>query len=323
MEDLRVEIDRTALMDLTVMIFGERGTGKEIAAQRMHLKSSRANGPFIRVNCASFPDTLIDTELFGCERGAFTGAESRKGKFELAEGGTLLLDEIGELSMLAQPKLLRVLQEREVDRMGGKHPIPVNFRLITATNKSLREMARKGLFREDLLDRLSQDAIRIPPLRERLEDIPTLCDYFIGEFVPIAKRPVIGVSAQVLDLFQSYSWPGNVRELENVIRRGVFKGKSEEIRVDDLGFEFLQGIASARVELGEHDQLVQACSRQLFVAALSQCRDNKTKAMKLLGMERTRFYRLLDNHGLLNKSSNNGSGDHRKGQDDRENDILL
>jgi transcriptional regulator with PAS, ATPase and Fis domain len=321
MQDLRTEIDKTAPMDFSVMIQGERGTGKEIVAQLMHLKSGRANGPFIRVNSASFPDTLIDTELFGCERGAFTGAEFRKGKFELAEGGTLLLDEIGEISMTAQPKLLRVLQEREVDRIGGKHPIPVNFRLITSTNKNLKAMARNGQFREDLLDRLNQDSIRIPPLRERREDIPTLCEYFIGEFVPKARRLVTGIASQVLDLFQTYSWPGNVRELENIIRIAVFKGRSEEIRMDDLPFEFAEQIATARLPLGNHDELIQEYSRRLCIAALKHCRGNKTKAMKLLGVERTRFYRMLEKHGLLNKSSNNASGIDSEG-DGHASDML-
>src|SRR5712691_5015397 len=186
MQGTRVEIETMAPTNMNVMIRGERGTGKELVAQEIHLKSNRATGPFISVNCASLPETLIETELFGCEKGAFTGSEFRKGRFEQAHGGTLLLDEIGEFSMAVQPKLLRVLQEREVDRVGGKTPIPVDFRLIVSTNRNLEEMTRTGKFREDLYDRLNMDSIRVPPLRERLDDIPGLCEYFIGVYVPQA-----------------------------------------------------------------------------------------------------------------------------------------
>ncbi|HEY2383236.1 MAG TPA: sigma-54 factor interaction domain-containing protein [Terriglobia bacterium] len=174
LERLRADIGITAPTNMTVLIQGERGTGKELVAREIHMQSNRASGPFIRVNCASLPETLVETELFGCEKGAFTNAEFRKGRFEQADGGTLLLDEVGELSLIAQPKLLRVLETREVDRVGGQRPIPIDFRLIVSTNRDLAEMARAHQFREDLYDRLTMDIVRTPPLRERLDDIPIL-----------------------------------------------------------------------------------------------------------------------------------------------------
>ena len=321
MQDLRDNIDKIGPTDITVVVQGERGTGKEAVANEIHLKSHRATGPYIRVNCASIPESLADTEYFKCERGAFTGAEARQGKFEQADGGTILLDEIAEMSLLSQAKLLRVIQEREVDRIGGKRPIPVNIRLIVSTNRNLREMTRNHLFREDLFDRLSQDIIRVPPLRERLEDIPTLCEYFIGLYVPQARRLVSGVAPQVLDLFQRYSWPGNVRELENIIRRGVFKGRSEEIRMEDLASDFIQEVRTPAVILGNFDELTQGFSRQLLVNALTHCRGNKTKAMKILGLGRTRFYDLLGKLELTEKSGNGGSPNQTAQGSNGENDV--
>jgi len=220
MEKLRGEIDQVAGMDLTVMIRGERGTGKDVVAREIHLKSKRAaGGPFIRVNCGALPEELVETELFGCSKGAYTGAEDRPGKFELAHGGTIFLDEVGELSRKAQPKLLHVTETLTVDRIGGRTPIPVDFRLIVATNRNLEEMVRQGTFRDDLYDRLNMFSIWVPPLRARLEDIPLLVDYFISDCVGQAKRLVTAAPQQVLDLFQQYSRPGNIRELRNVVKR--------------------------------------------------------------------------------------------------------
>jgi transcriptional regulator with PAS, ATPase and Fis domain len=311
MLDLRAEIDNTAPTDMTVMIQGERGTGKELVAQEIHTKSNRASGPFVKVNCASLPETLIETELFGCERGAFTGAEFRQGRFEQAHGGTLLLDEIGELSLTAQPKFLRVLEELVVHRIGGKKPVPIDVRLIVSTNRNLKEMAGMQKFREDLYDRLSQDTIRTPALRERLDDIPILCEYFIAAYVPKARRPVTGVSQQVLDVFQGYSWPGNIRELENIIRRAVFKGRTELIRKDDLPFDFAQKRADGPVKLGNYHELMREnsreYSRQLVLAALTQCRGNRAKAAILLGLERKYLYKLVKDHGLDAEPSDRGS----------------
>jgi transcriptional regulator with PAS, ATPase and Fis domain len=298
MEELRGEIDSTARTNMPVMILGERGTGKELVAREIHMRSNRSSGPYVRVNCASLPETLVESELFGCEKSAFTGAERRQGRFEQAHRGTLLLDEIGELSLLAQPKLLRVLETHEVDRVGGQKPVEVDFRLIVSTNRNLEEMARSGKFREDLYDRLNVDIIRIPPLRERLSDIPCLADYFIGVYVSEAKRAVTGVAGDVLDLFQRYVWPGNIRELENVIRRAVFKGRTELIKMEDLPDNFAQNAVASALKPGNYHEQMRAHSHQLLLAALTHCQGNRTKAAKLLGLSRTKFYRLAKLHGL-------------------------
>ena len=180
-EKLRGEVEQIACTDLTVMIRGEKGTGKDVVAREIYRRSNRAAGAFVRVNCASIPDELAESELFGCEKGAFTGAESRPGKFEQANGGTIFLDEVGELSMKIQPKLLHVTETLAMDRIGGRKPIPVDFRLIVATNRNLEEMVRQGKFRDDLYDRLNVVSICVPPLRARMEDIPLLVDYFISD----------------------------------------------------------------------------------------------------------------------------------------------
>ena len=277
MERLRADIQATAPTNMTVMIRGERGTGKELVAREIHLRSNRAGGPFIRVNCASLPETLMEAELFGCEKGSYTGAVFRRGRFEQAHGGSLFLDEIGELSITAQPKLLRVLEEHEVDRIGGQRPVPVDFRLIVATNRNLEEMGRTDRFRDDLYDRLNMDSIRIPALRERIEDIPVLAEYFIGACVPQAKRLVSGLSHQVLEVFQQYSWPGNIRELKNLIARGVFKGRTELIRLEDLSFDFGRKTAVRSPRTGNHDQQLQDLSRQLIIGALAECDGNRMR----------------------------------------------
>jgi len=298
MEAMRMEIEKTARTNMSVLIRGESGTGKELVAREIHLKSNRATGPFISVNCAALPETLIESELFGCARGAYTGAVDRKGRFELAHGGTLFLDEIGELSMTAQPKLLRVLETRVVDRIGGQRPVRADFRLIAATNQNLEEMIRTSRFRADLHERLKMDVIWVPPLRDRFEDIPALAEYLVGVYVADAQRPVNGISPQVLVRFRTYDWPGNVRELENIIRRAVFKGGSERIELDDLPFDFGKKTQPAPLKLRNYHQMMQGYSRYLLVEALDQCCGNKTKALKLLGLSRTQFYRLIRMHGL-------------------------
>lgn len=298
MEQLRRDVALVAATNLTVMIQGEPGTGKDVVAQNIHTQSNRAGGPFVKVNCAALPDDLIESELFGSERGAFTGAMFRKGKFELAHRGTIFLDEVGELAMRAQAKLLQVAETQAIDRLGGQGPIPVDFRLVVATNRDIKKMIREGTFRRDLDDRLTMDRICVPPLRERLDDIPLLVEYFINEFVAQRQRLVTGASQQVLDLFLQYSWPGNVRELQNVIRNAVWKGQSELIRREDLPFDFAQSLAATPLKIGNHDETIKAVSRQLIVGALAQCGDNRTQAMKVLCLSRKRFYKYLKMHGL-------------------------
>jgi transcriptional regulator with PAS, ATPase and Fis domain len=305
-EEMRDEIARTAPTNATVMVRGEPGTGKDLVAQEIHLKSDRSNGAFVKVNCGALPEDLVESELFGCERGAFTGAVFRKGKFELANKGTIFLDEIGELSMRAQAKLLQVTETPAVDRLGGQHSIPVDFRLIVATNQNLEDMIRDGKFRSDLYYRLNMDMIRTPPLRERLDDIPLLVDYFIGCYVADARRLVTGAAPQVIDLLQQYSWPGNIRELQNVIRKAVFKGKNEVIRLEDLPFDFGQRTAAPPITLGNYQERMQEHSCKLVSAALKHCQGDRTQAAKLLGLSRSRFYDLVKLHGLDGKPGNNG-----------------
>jgi Nif-specific regulatory protein len=298
MQQTRAEIELTARTNMTIMIRGEPGTGKELVAQEIHAKSKRANGPFVKVNCAALPEPLIETELFGCEKGAYTGAVPRKGRFELADGGTLFLDEVGELNVTSQPKLLRVLETHEVDRIGGQRPVRADFRLIVATNQDLENMIRTKRFRADLYERLNMDSIWTAPLRERLEDIPLLADYFIGVFVPEAGRLVTGVSPKVLDRFQKYHWPGNVRQLENVIRRAVFRGQSELIQPEDLPDFDKITTAPEVFNIGDYHQLMNAYSRQLVMEALRLSNGNRTKAAVWLHLSRSQLHRLVHSHGL-------------------------
>ena len=306
-EELRNAVQRIACTNLTVMIRGERGTGKDLVAGEIHRKSNRA-GPFVRVNCAGLPDELVETELFGCEKGAYTGAtQSRAGKFEQAHQGTIFLDEIGELTSRAQPKLLHVTETLAVDRVGGQRSIPVDFRLLVATNRDLEEMVWQGRFREDLYDRLKMDVIRVPPLRERMDDIPLLADYFRDRYANESKRPVRTIAPQVIDKFQQHLWPGNIRELQNIIRRAVYTCLTGTIRVDNLPFDFAQRTAGPPVKLGNYHERMQACSRELIVAALTHCHGDRTKAAGLLGLSRSHFHRLIKTHNLDDDADDNGS----------------
>jgi transcriptional regulator with PAS, ATPase and Fis domain len=307
-EEMREAVRSIACSNLTVMILGERGTGKDLVASEIHLKSNRP-GQFVRVNCASLPEELVESELFGCEKGAYTGAESRKGKFEQADRGTIFLDEVGELSPKAQPKLLHVTDTRAVDRIGGQRSIPVDFRLIVATNQNLEDMVRQGKFRADLYDRLNMDIIRVPPLRERMDDVPLLADYFRGRCADEARREVTDIAQQVLDLFQQYLWPGNIRELQQTIKRAVYKGHSDMIRLEDLPFDFAKKTAEPAVMLGDYRELMQAYSRHLVVTALTRCNGDRgkvAKASKLLNLSQSQLYRLIDVHGLDKPSSRKG-----------------
>ncbi len=226
MQDIYKTIGRIAESKATVLIQGESGTGKELVANAVHYNSLRKNGPFIKMNCAALPETLLESELFGHEKGSFTGAvTARRGKFEAAHGGTIFLDEIGEMSPMLQSKLLRILQDQTFDRIGGNQSITVDVRVIAATNKNLEEEVKKGRFREDLYYRLNVVFIHIPPLRSRKEDIIPLIEYFLTKYSSEVKSETIGISKAVVDILLNYDWPGNVRELENVIERSiVFSG---------------------------------------------------------------------------------------------------
>ena len=279
MESMLREASQAAKTKATILVQAESGTGKELLARWIHENSSRRKGPFVAVNCAALPESLLESELFGYEKGAFTGANALKpGKFELANNGTILLDEIGEMAPLLQAKLLRVLQEQEVDRVGGRKPVAIDVRVIATTNKDLRKLVSRGQFREDLFFRLNVVPVRIPPLRERRDDIAVLTDHFARKYGGGADPEV---SAETLGLLSSYGWPGNVRELENIIHRSfALRGRLKISPAD---------IFDHTVDTGESMELqagysVSEMERKLILATLEQTSGNRTHAAKLLGI---------------------------------------
>ncbi len=296
MRDVYQFIARVAPRDITVLLFGESGTGKELVARAIHRTSSRANKPCVAINCAALAENLLESELFGHEKGAFTGAiAQKKGKLEVAEGGTVFLDEIGELAPLLQAKLLRVLQEREFERVGGTRTIKLDVRLITATNRDLEDEVKKGRFREDLFYRLNVVSLRMPALRERREDIPLLASYFAAKFSQRANRPVLGVSPHARTCLTNYDWPGNVRELENAIERAVVLGSSELILPEDLPEAVLEKAESAEASMTAfHDSLREA-KKQLILNAFEQAQGSYTEAARLLGLHPNYLHRLIRN----------------------------
>jgi Nif-specific regulatory protein len=285
-----------------VLIQGESGTGKELVARAIHRNSERSEKPFVAINCAAIPENLLESELFGHEKGAFTGAVAqRQGKLETAEGGTVFLDEIGELAGPLQGKLLRVLQEREFERIGGRRPIPLDIRLIAATNRDLKAAARKNEFREDLYYRLNVVSIKMPALRERREDIPALVRHFAEKYSARVKRPVSGVSPKALAALMRYDWPGNVRELENAIERAVVMGATDEILPEDLPEAVLEpevDEADAGVVLYDG---VREAKKQLIEKAIADAGGNFTEAAAILGVHPNHLHRLVRNLGLKPK----------------------
>jgi Nif-specific regulatory protein len=268
----------------TVLIRGESGTGKELIAHALHHHSPRADRPFVRVNCAALPETLVESELFGYERGAFTGAQARrKGRFELADGGTLFLDEIGELSPSTQAKLLRAIQEREFERLGGSETVRVDVRLITATNKDLEAALADGSFREDLYYRLNVFAICVPPLRERKSDVLLLADHFVERYTRLHGRSIKRISTPAIDMLMTYHWPGNVRELENTIERAVLVAGGDVIHGHHLSPTLQTAEASGTVITGSLSEAVTAFESNLIQDALKSSRGNRARAARLLG----------------------------------------
>jgi transcriptional regulator with PAS, ATPase and Fis domain len=297
-----------AKSNASVLMTGESGTGKEVAAYFIHQNSSRASGPFIRVNCASIPRELFESELFGYEGGAFTGARSqgKPGKFELANRGTILLDEIGEMPRPMQAKLLRVLQEHTVDRLGGTNPIPADFRLIAATNRDLQEMVRKGDFRMDLFYRINILSIHAPRLRDIREDIPLLAAHLIGLLNEEMGWGASAISPEAMEQLKNYDWPGNVRELRNVIERAMIIAKERLIRPEDLpesvrrcgtGEPSLTS-ATAAPRAGNLRLALAETERQVIAEALRSAGGNKAKAARTLGIHRTSLYEKMKTHGL-------------------------
>lgn len=288
---------QVARRDSTVLIIGESGTGKEVLAKAIHQNSLRQGKPFVTVNCGALPENLAESELFGHRKGAFTGAISdRAGKFEAANEGTLFLDEIGDLPLNLQVKLLRAIQEHEIDKIGSPHSLKVNVRIVAATNRNLRNRVEDGEFREDLFYRLSVVTIEIPPLRERRDDIPLLAQYFLAKLRNRYQLPELALAPDALDRLSQYAWPGNVRELENVVERVVVLAKGDIIRSQDLPAEIVAHdvrISSINLRLPEDGISLEAVERELLLRALEKHGWNQTQAAKYLDISRkTLIYRM-------------------------------
>jgi Nif-specific regulatory protein len=292
-------IAKVAPTDSTVLIVGESGTGKELAARAIHRNSKRSQKPFIAVNCAALAETLLESELFGHEKGSFTGAfAQKKGRLETADGGTLFLDEIGELSPALQVKLLRVLQEREFERVGGTLTVKVDIRVIAATNKNMEEAIQQAEFRQDLFYRLNVVSFEMPPLRERREDIMLLASYFADKYGPACNRKLTGISTDARTCLVSYDWPGNVRELENAIERAVVLGTTDLILPEDLPETVLETKVTTPVATaGYHEALTQT-KREIILQAMNQANGNFTEAGRILGIHPNYLHRLIRNLDL-------------------------
>ncbi len=282
MQEVYRLIQKVAPTDTTVLIQGESGTGKELVARAIHTLSPRKGYPFVPVDCAAIPENLLESELFGHVKGSFTGAiKDRKGKFETAEGGTLFLDEIGDLKENLQAKLLRTLQEKQIVKVGSDHPVPVNVRIIAATNKNLHQAVSESRFRQDLYYRIAVFTITLPPLRERREDIPQLIDHFVKKY---AKGKAMTVEKEVYQLMMSYDWPGNVRELENVIERATVLADENRVRLEDLPENLLN--RSSGEKIVELDQTLETIEKQAIIRVLKKSKGNQSQAARILGIPR-------------------------------------
>ncbi len=293
-------ISKVAASETTVLILGESGTGKELAARAIHTNSKRAAKPFVAVNCAALAESLLESELFGHERGAFTGAlNQRKGRLEVADGGTIFLDEIAELSPALQTKLLRVLQEREFERVGGTRSIKIDIRVIAATNQDLDAAIANGTFRQDLFFRLNVVELRMPALRDRAQDIPMLANYFAAKYSEKCNRRVLGISADTQKLLKAYEWPGNVRELENAIERAIVMGTTEDLLPEDLPEAIVEAKALEVSESGSgYHESVTGRKKQLIIEAMKKSEGSFTAAAKLLGLHPNYLHRLVRNLNL-------------------------
>lgn len=320
MQEVLAIVERVAPSNSTVLLGGESGAGKDLIARAIHQHSRRASGPFIKINCTAIPENLLESELFGYEKGAFTGAvTSKPGKFELADKGTIFLDEIGDVPATIQVKLLRVLQEREFERLGGTKTLKVDVRVIAATNQDLRAALEQGTFREDLYYRLNVVPIDIPPLREHKEDIPYLVDHFIDRFARDSGKPIKGITPAAMKLLADFHWPGNVRELENIIERAVALSSNEMLDVGDIRLDLARSkpagdssLASGRtaVEAGMAFPLpgttLEQFEDEIIREALRRSNGNKSQAARLLGLSRNAFRYRLSKIGVQDEPEDGG-----------------
>ncbi|HAN9356566.1 TPA: AAA domain-containing protein [Escherichia coli] len=305
MMDICKDTAKIALSQASVLISGESGTGKELIARAIHYNSRRAKGPFIKVNCAALPESLLESELFGHEKGAFTGAQTlRQGLFERANEGTLLLDEIGEMPLVLQAKLLRILQEREFERIGGHQTIKVDIRIIAATNRDLQAMVKEGTFREDLFYRLNVIHLILPPLRDRREDISLLANHFLQKFSSENQRDIIDIDPMAMSLLTAWSWPGNIRELSNVIERAVVMNSGPIIFSEDLPPQIRQPVCNAgeakTAPVGERNlkEEIKRVEKRIIMEVQEQQEGNRTRTALMLGISRRALMYKLQEYGI-------------------------
>jgi two-component system, NtrC family, nitrogen regulation response regulator NtrX len=298
---VREQIDKVGPTEGWVLITGENGTGKELVARAIHLRSTRAVEPFVGVNCAAIPEELIESELFGYEKGAFTGAEGRKlGKFDLAHGGTIFLDEIADMSLKTQAKILRILQEQQFERVGGTAPVKVDVRVIAATNKDLAAAIAAGTFREDLYYRLNVIPLHIPPLRDRKDDVPLFVDHFVREFCARSRLPLKTIDPLVMKALLQYSWPGNIREIKNIIERMVILSDGDQIMAKDLppALAATGAAAASPYNLPTIKEARAAFEREFLIQKLIENDYNISRTAEEVGMERTTLHRKIKSYGI-------------------------
>jgi len=303
-KEILATVQKVAVTDSSVLIYGESGTGKELVARAVHSQSGRRDEAFVKVNCGALPKDLVESELFGHEKGAFTGAvRQKKGKFELAEGGTIFLDEIGDIPLETQVKLLRVLHEKQFDRVGGEQTLTADVRVVAATNRTLKEMVDNGDFREDLFYRLEVIPLHLPPLRERKVDIPELVEHFLKKKCGEMNIPLRRLTAEAVEALENYPWPGNVRELENVIERTIVLADGDEVGFHDLPLTFEDSgdrVAPAALPEGEVplNKMLDEMEKELIIRAMEKANQVKTRAAELLGIKTSALYYKLDKYGL-------------------------
>ncbi|MED3552892.1 sigma-54 interaction domain-containing protein [Cytobacillus praedii] len=296
---LKEKVKMIAASDISVLIRGESGTGKELFAHSIHQLSNRSHQPFVKINCGAIPEHLLESELFGYEEGAFTGAKKggKKGKFQLADGGTLFLDEIGDMPINMQVKLLRALQEGEVESVGSTEPVHVDVRIIAATNRPLEKMMEEKRFREDLFYRINVVPFTIPPLRERMEDVPILMDYFIKKITKKSGKRIMSIDEDVIERFNQYSWPGNIRELENVIEASIHLTNKEVIALESLP-DYLKESSLFPVGKKKLKEIIEETERRILLQSLAKFNNNKLEAAKALGISKSSLYEKLKKYEI-------------------------